>query len=101
MPEFDIGAFVATLERMGLRLTAVPLADGRLRVNRWRMPDAAENAKQIQDLWSAQIGDDQGRMDLLAAHLAPAPRIASATTSWVRPARFPASDRKIQAKNLR
>ena len=101
MPEFDIEVFVAKLERLGLRLTAVPLADGRLRVNRWRMPGAAENAKQIQDLWAAQVGDDPGRMDLLAAHLAAAPRIASAMTDSVPPVRFPVSDSKIQAKNLR
>jgi len=72
MSEFDVEAFVARLERMGLKLTSVPLADGRLRVNRWRMMKAVEYAQQIQDLWATQIGDSQERLDLLAAHLAKA-----------------------------
>ena len=37
MPEFDVETFVARLDRMGLKLTSIPLADGKLRVNRWRM----------------------------------------------------------------
>jgi len=101
MPEFDIEAFVAKLERLGLRLTAVPLADGRLRVNRWRMLGAAENAKQIQDLWAAQVGDDQDHMDLLATHLAAVQRRAPAVSGPVPPLRPPVSDLKIQAKSLR
>jgi hypothetical protein len=67
MAEFDVAAFVARLERMGVRLTAIPLADGKLRINRWRMLHAAENTQQIQDLWASQIGDDQARINLLAA----------------------------------
>src|ERR1700704_6639874 len=70
MSEFNVEAFVARLERMGLKLTAVPLADGRLRINRWRMMQAAENTQQIQRLWASEIGDNQARIDMLAAHLA-------------------------------
>src|ERR1700687_5016866 len=70
MSEFNVEAFVARLERMGLKLTAVPMADGRLRINRWRMMQAAENTQQIQDLWTSQIGDNQARIDMLGAHLA-------------------------------
>jgi hypothetical protein len=70
MQDFDVEAFVASLDRMGLKLTAVPLADGKKRVSRWRMLQAAEHAQQIQDLWASQIGDNQARIDLLAAHLA-------------------------------
>ena len=72
MPEFDVEAFVANLERMGVKLTAVPLADGKTRINRWRMLHAA-HAKQIDNLWASQIGENQARIDLLAAHLAGAP----------------------------
>jgi hypothetical protein len=71
MPDFDVEAFVAKLESLGVKLTAVPLADGRTRINRWRMPHAVD-AIQIESLWASQIGNNQGRIDLLAAHLAPA-----------------------------
>jgi hypothetical protein len=76
MLEFDVEAFVAKMDRMGLKLTAVPLADGRFRVNRWRTMKAVEHSQQIQDLWASQIGDDQKRIDMLAAHLA-APAVAT------------------------
>jgi hypothetical protein len=69
MPDFDVEAFITKLDRMGMKLTAVPLADGKLRVSRWRMLNACEHAQQIQDLWSTQIGNDQERIDVLAAHL--------------------------------
>jgi len=68
MPEFDVEAFVAKLERMGIKLTSVPLADGKVRINRWRMLNAGEHTQQIQDAWATQIGDDQARIDVLAAH---------------------------------
>ena len=70
MADFDVEAFITTLDRMGMKLTAVPLADGKLRVNRWCMLNAAEHAGQIQDLWTTQIGNDRERIDVLAAHLA-------------------------------
>lgn len=70
MPDFDVEAFITKLDRMGMKLTAVPLADGKLRVNRWCMLNAAEHAQQIQDLWTTQIGNDRDRIDVLAAHLA-------------------------------
>jgi hypothetical protein len=49
MPDFDVEAFVAKLESLGVKLTAVPLADGRMRINRWRMPHAVD-AIQIESL---------------------------------------------------
>src|SRR5215470_692008 len=70
MPDFDVEAFVTKLDRLGVKLTAVPLADGKLRVSRWRMLNATEHAQQIEDLWTMQIGNDQERIDILAAHLA-------------------------------
>jgi hypothetical protein len=78
MAEFDVEAFVARLERMGLKLTSVPLADGKVRINRWRMMNASEHTQQIQDLWTSQIGDNQARIDVLAAHLG---RTAPAVTA--------------------
>jgi len=69
MQEFDVAAFVAKLDHMGLRLSTVPLADGKFRVNRWRTLKATEHAQQIQDLWTTHIGNNQERMDLLAAHI--------------------------------
>jgi hypothetical protein len=63
MLEFDVEGFVAKMDRMGLKLTAVPLADGRFRLNRWRTMQAFEH------LWSSQIGTNQNRIDLVAAHL--------------------------------
>jgi hypothetical protein len=69
MPDFDVEAFITKLDHMGMKLTAVPLADGKLRVNRWCMLNAADHAQQIQDLWTSQIGNDRERIDVLAAHL--------------------------------
>jgi hypothetical protein len=78
MSEFDVDAFVAKLEHMGgVKLTAAPLADGKMRINRWRMLHAVE-ARQVESLWASQIGDDQARIDRLAAHLA---RPAAAVTA--------------------
>ena len=75
MPEFDVEAFVTRLDQMGLKLSAVPLADGKLRISRWRMAGAVENAQEIEDFWASQIGDNQERIDLLAAHLSRSPRV--------------------------
>ena len=72
MLDFDVEAFIAKLDGMGMKLTVIPLADGRFRVSRWCMMKANEHAQQIQDLWTRQIGDDQERIDVLAAHLAKA-----------------------------
>jgi hypothetical protein len=96
MPDFDVEAFIAKLDRMGMKLTVVPLADGRFRVSRWCMMNANEHTQQIQDLWTRQIGDDQERIDVLAAHLAkagpPEPaRVVSSTLPHV-PSQSIASD---------
>jgi hypothetical protein len=69
MSDFDVEAFVAELDRMGVKLTAIPLADGKLRVNRWCMLNATKYAQQIENLWSTQIGNHRERIDALAAHL--------------------------------
>jgi hypothetical protein len=70
MPMFDVEAFVAKLDSLGLILTALALADGKLRVNRWRTAQAAEHTQQIEELWASEIGDDRSRINLLAVHLA-------------------------------
>jgi len=72
MPDFDVETFITKLDSMGMKLTAVPLADGKLRVNRWCMLNAAEHAHEIEDLWTTQIGNDRERIDVLAAYLAKA-----------------------------
>jgi hypothetical protein len=95
MPEFDVEAFVANLERMGVKLTAVPLADGKTRINRWRMLHAVDHAKQIDTLWASQIGENQARIDLLAAHLARAP--VPVTANRVVPFRSSAGTQKAAA----
>src|SRR5215475_1512160 len=79
MPDFDVEAFVTKLDSMGMKLTAVPLADGKLRINRWRTLNACENTQQIQNLWATQIGNNQDRIDVLAAHLA---EVAPRTTAY-------------------
>jgi hypothetical protein len=38
---------------MGMRLTALRLADGTFKVYRWRMRGA-----EIETLWNSQIGED-------------------------------------------
>jgi hypothetical protein len=86
MPDFDVEAFVTKLDGMGMKLTAIPLADGRFRVSRWCLLNANEHAQQIDDLWNGQIGDDQKRIDVLAAHLAKvAPRDTARISSGVVP----------------
>jgi hypothetical protein len=70
MFEFDIETFVAKLDLMGLKLTVVPLADGKYRLNQWRTMQALEHTQQIQDLWASQIGGNQNRIDQVAFHLA-------------------------------
>jgi hypothetical protein len=69
MSGFDCKAFVEEMERWGLTLTTVPLADGKYRVNRWRMAQAAEHTQQIEEAWTTQIGDGQERMDQLATYV--------------------------------
>jgi hypothetical protein len=78
MAEFDVEAFISKLAGLGMKLTAVPLADGRVKIYRWRMMGAFEHATEIEALWASQIGNNQARIDLLASHLSsatgPAPR---------------------------
>jgi hypothetical protein len=69
MPQLSIEAFVSDVERLGLRLNATRLADGKIRLNRWRMPDAVTNTQQIEDLWAVQIGDSPERIEELARHV--------------------------------
>jgi hypothetical protein len=69
MAEFDVEEFVAKMERLGMKLTVVPLADGKLRVNRWRTLQAAEHTQQIEELWTSRVGSNQERIDQLAQHL--------------------------------
>ena len=87
--DFDVEGFVAKMERMGLKMTAVRLADGKYRVNRWRMPDAVEHTDQIEDLWTSQIGDNPARMDQLAAHL-------YLTVPWVTTNRISSALHKVK-----
>ena len=97
MPEFDVETFVARLDRMGLKLTSIPLADGKLRVNRWRMLNAGEHTQQIHDLWATQIGNNQERIDLLAAHLAKAaPQV---TANGISPNRARSASQSMTASN--
>ena len=69
MTEFDPQGFIAELERMGMKLTALQLADGKFKVYRWRMQGAREHALQIEALWNSQVGENQARIDLLAEHI--------------------------------
>jgi hypothetical protein len=69
MPDFDGEGFITRLELLGMKLSAIPLADGTFRLNRWRMPHASDHTQQIEALWASEIGDDQTRNHLLIAHL--------------------------------
>lgn len=76
---FDVEDFITRLDGMGMMLSAVALADGRYRVNRWRTLAAAAHAGDIDALWQGQISNDQERLDMLAARLAnPPPDTAAA-----------------------
>jgi hypothetical protein len=63
MPDFDPEAFVAAAERLGLFFTAVRLADGSVRLNRWRTADAVINAHRIEALWAADDEPRQSAVD--------------------------------------
>ena len=69
MSEFEFDAFIAELERLGVKLTTIRLADGTYRVNRWRMPGASAHAAQIERLWATHVGDNKTHMRLLADRL--------------------------------
>jgi uncharacterized protein involved in outer membrane biogenesis len=69
MPDFDVQGFVADVERLGLMLRALPLADGSIRLNLWRMPNAIIHAQRIEALWALRIGENQDRVQQLAAHV--------------------------------
>lgn len=89
MAYFDVAAFVSKLDRMGVKLTVIPLADGKVRINRWNFLAAAEHMARIGDLWAAEIGENQARIDLLAAHLSrgvPDPARIVATSKRTEPA---------------
>jgi hypothetical protein len=59
MSEIDIDAFITELERLGVKLSTIRLADGTYRVNRWRTLDASAHAAQIEKLWASHIGDNK------------------------------------------
>jgi hypothetical protein len=69
MNDEEISSFVADLARLGTRLTALQLADGKLKVYRWRMQGASTNRLEIEVLWKSKIGQDQSRIDALARHI--------------------------------
>ena len=74
MPEFDPAAFTSEIEGAGLKLTAIPLADGNYRVSRWSM--GSTDRSRIERIW-AQICDNEKHLEQLARHLAcrpPGPR---------------------------
>ena len=81
MADFDAAGFVATLEDLGVKLAAVPLADGRFRVTRWKLPSAVEHAQEIERLWALQVGQSQARIDLLARHILEVAPVTSVLTS--------------------
>lgn len=70
MADFDAAGFVTTLEGLGVKWAAVPLADGRFSVTRWKLPSAVEHAREIERLWSLQVGISQARIRPIgASHL--------------------------------
>ncbi len=69
MAHLDVAGLVRELERLGVALTAVRLADGKFRVNRWRMLSAVANTARIDSLWAEAVGDDPERLDRIATHL--------------------------------
>jgi len=69
MGEFNVNDFVATIERLGLLLAAVPLADGKFRLSRWRLPDAVIHAQEIENLWTTQVENQPDRIEQIAARV--------------------------------
>jgi hypothetical protein len=83
MSDFDAGTFTSELERAGLKMNTIRLADGKYRVNRWRMIGA--DTKRIDELWAATIGDNKNLHDLLVAHLSRHPPEPLVPASMRRP----------------
>jgi hypothetical protein len=73
---------------MGVKLTVIALADGKLRVNRWCMLTATEYAQQIENLWITQIGNASERIDLLAMHLIKTAPLEAGDRISLSPRRF-------------
>ena len=85
MAAFNVAEFVAKMDRMGLKFTAVPLPDGKFRINRWCMREAFGYKNKIEDLWAAQFGNDQTRIDQLTTYLfCSAPAVNTKDQSWKR-----------------
>jgi hypothetical protein len=82
-PEFDAAAFIAELDRMGMKLSALQLADGTFKVYRWRMRGARERVKEIEALWDAQVGGDQARIDVLAKYIIRAEQASGAGAGYI------------------
>jgi hypothetical protein len=77
-----VEAFISELAGLGMKLTAVPMADGTLKIYRWRMTGAFEHAKEIEALWTSQIGNNPARIDLVASHLSSATGPAPQGKRW-------------------
>lgn len=81
MAVFDVAGFVTKLEGLGIKLAAIPLADGRFRISRWKLPSAVEYADQIERLWAFEVGQNQARIDLLGRYISQITPATSVLTS--------------------
>ena len=98
MADFDAAGFVTKLEGLRVKLAAVPLADGRFRVTRRKLPSAVAHAQEIERLWSLQVGISQARIDLLARHLLEgAPATSVLTSGTVDATVKPTPDKPVVA----
>jgi hypothetical protein len=70
MQDFDVEGFVGKLTGMGMTLKALRFADGTYRICPWRFQHPIDHTQEIAELWQSEVGDDQTRIDFLAAHLA-------------------------------
>lgn len=71
MSNTDIKGLVERLNSLGLILSAVPLADGSLRLTQWRTVRYYDNESLIKTIWTDAVLSKPGRQQEIAAFIAP------------------------------
>lgn len=69
MSDFSIKDFLDRLSTLGLMLSASRLADGSIRLNRWRGMNFYENEAEINNVWMSNMAGQDTRMQDVARYL--------------------------------
>ena len=66
----ELEKLVEAFESLGMKLTVTPLADGSLRLNRWRMINYWSHAREAEAFWTERLGEDRERLAALTNFVA-------------------------------